>query len=327
MLKGIKREFKFIEFYIAITNRCNLQCIMCTTGKGKYSQEKELTSQEWENILGNLDSSCYIRRVTFGGGEPLLRQDLISIMKFACACDIETVNIITNGTLLNKGFLREFNRRELDKIGIIVSIDGLRQEHNFIRGKDIFDGVMDIFGFIYRHYYQNHILNDLSVSSILMPENFAGYIEFLEFFRTSYPGIKIDIQPVIPNNEICYLKGKFLLTPQEEESLEKIVSYLKIYPQLSQRPIYIIESYIDYFHNRLAKSDSCLTGTKALNITYEGKPYLCGVELDMPLYKYTFREVYYSEAYQKELLRIEQCHEPCLQGLHINPDNYKDGNN
>jgi MoaA/NifB/PqqE/SkfB family radical SAM enzyme len=296
---------------------------MCTTGKGKYSGEGELSTKNWQRLILNLSESCDIERITFGGGEPLLRKDLGSVIKISCSTHIKTVNVITNGTLFGPNFIKQFSKEELKKIGIIFSIDGLEREHNFIRDSDIFKLVIEHFRYLYHFYYKKGIINDLSISSILMPENFAYYMDFLEMVKNDYPGIKVDIQPVIPNNEICYIKEKFDLTKKEERALSQIVEYIKKNPYISQRPLYIVESYIDYFHNNLAKANSCLTGTKSLNITYEGKPYLCGVELNLPLYIYSFKDVYYSQEYQKGLERIAQCHEPCLQGLHINPDNYK----
>ncbi len=142
-MNGMKFDVR--EFYIAITNRCNLSCIMCTTGKGKFDAGRELTTERWKAVLVNLNRNCRIRRVTFGGGEPLLRADIAEIMKFACASEIETVNIISNGTLFNDAFISQFSPEELRKIGVIFSIDGLEYDHDFIRGTGVFRRVFPNF--------------------------------------------------------------------------------------------------------------------------------------------------------------------------------------
>lgn len=312
------KEFNIIEFYIAITNRCNLGCIMCTTGNGRFNSRKELTKEEWIKLIANLDRNCKIERITFGGGEPLLREDLGEIMKFACTTDIGTVNVISNGVLLDEKFIDKFQQKELNKIGIIFSIDGLEYEHNFIRGTGVFQKTFCNFEELYRGYFKNGRISSLALSSILMPENFANYISHLAFFR-KYEGVKIDIQPVIPNNEICYLKEAFKLTESEKSKLQEIVNYVVNNIDLSTRNSGVIKSYIRYFDNNLLKSGRCLTGYESLNITYEGYPYLCGKEILMPLHKFDFKEVFYSKEFQNELERINLCKEPCLQGLHINP--------
>lgn len=312
------KEFNIIEFYIAITNRCNLGCIMCTTGKGRFDAQKELTKEEWLKLIANLDKNCKVERITFGGGEPLLREDLGEIIKFACATDIGTVNVISNGVLFDEKFMEKFQENELKKIGVIFSIDGLEYEHNFIRGTGVFQKTFSNFEGLYRGYFKSGRINSLTLSSILMPENFAHYISHLEFFK-KYEGVKIDIQPVIPNNEICYLKEPFKLTEAERGKLREIVDYVINNIDLSTRNSAVIKSYIRYFDNNLLKSGRCLTGYESLNITYEGYPYLCGKEILMPLHKFDFKEVFNSKEFQDELKRINACKEPCLQGLHINP--------
>lgn len=315
-----EKEFNITEFYIAITNRCNLQCIMCTTGKGKYDSQKELTTDEWIKLISNLDESCKIQRVTFGGGEPLLRNDTTEIMKFACSTDISTVNIISNGMLLDEKFMKNFTEQELRKMQIIFSIDGLEYNHNFIRGSLVFQEVFKNFELLYHNYFKNQRINHLQISSILMPENFAGYSSFLDFLK-QYKGVRVDIQPVIPNNELCYVRGNFRLTEEEKTRLREIISYVLENPELSSRPATLIKYYAEYFDNRLIKSGRCLTGFESLNITFEGYPYLCGKEIHMPLHQFDFKTVFHSVEYQAELERIKTCKEPCLQGLHINPEN------
>ena len=316
-----RKEFNITEFYIAITNRCNLKCIMCTTGKGKFDIQDEITKEEWKRLILNLNNDCNIERITFGGGEPLLRKDLPEIIKFVCATDIATVNIISNGILFNEEFLNNFSKEELKKIGIIFSIDGLEYTHDFIRGSGAFQKSFFNFKAIYHNYYKLQRINFLTVSSILMPENFMHYIAFLMLLK-QYKGVRVDIQPVIPNNELCHVKGNFLITELEKNKLKDIIEYVKNNPDISARPVSVVERYIDYFDNKLKKSNRCLTGFESLNITFEGKPYLCGTEINMPLYKLRFKDVFNSSDYQKELERIKNCKEPCLQGLHINPDNY-----
>ncbi len=317
--KVIAEEFNITEFYIAITNRCNLRCIMCTTGQGKYTAENELSADQWIKAIANLNKNCHIRRITFGGGEPLLRQELAEIVKFACGTKVSAINIISNGTLITKEFMDKFSPEELSKISITLSIDGLSYDHNFIRGTEAFERAFKSFEMLYYDYFTPKIIVNLSLSSILMPENFANYIVFLDFFK-KYKGLKIDIQPVIPNNELCYVKKTFQLTALEKEKLKEIVKYVCENSAISSRQEGMIRFYPKYFDNQLTKSQRCTTGFESLNITYNGLPYLCGKEIAMPVNQFDFKDIFNSPGYQTEIERIKLCKEPCLQGLHINPN-------
>jgi len=311
------KNFKIREFYIAITNRCNLACIMCTTGQARHNVKDELTAEEWKKVVTSLNKDCLIQRITFGGGEPLLRKDLAEIIKFSCSVGIEEVNIISNGTLLNRGFMQQFDENELKKLGINISIDGLEYDHDYIRGHGVFKRMINNFDSLYKDFLEPGRIKDLVVSSILMQENFAHYIDFLEFIK-KYAGVRVDIQPVIPNNEICYQKGDFKLTEVEKNDLAGIINYLLEHIEISARPTEVIKSYLRYFDNNLAKSNRCSTGYESLNITFDGYPYLCGKQIMMPLHKFDFKDVFYSKEYQDELQRIKSCKQPCLQGLHLN---------
>jgi MoaA/NifB/PqqE/SkfB family radical SAM enzyme len=297
---------------------------MCTTGKGRHDAKNELTAEDWKKTIVNLNRDCLVQRVTFGGGEPLLREDLAEIIKFTCSAGVEEVNIISNGILLSEKFMRRFNSNELKKLGINISIDGLQYDHNYIRGQGAFERTMKNLEFLYYGFLKPGRIKDLVISSTLMQENFAHYIDFLEFFK-KYEGIRIDIQPVIPNNEICYQRGEFKLTELEKNKLRGIIDYLVKNINISTRPAGMIKSYIKYFDNNLAKSGRCSTGYESLNITFDGYPYLCGKQILMPLCKFTFKDVFYSQEYQNELERVKACRQPCLQGLHLNPEEeYKD---
>jgi len=58
--------------HLEISNRCNLTCRYCYVGA---KAGKELSTEKWERILNDL--ACYgVFQVTFGGGEPTLRDDL-----------------------------------------------------------------------------------------------------------------------------------------------------------------------------------------------------------------------------------------------------------
>jgi MoaA/NifB/PqqE/SkfB family radical SAM enzyme len=296
---------------------------MCTTGKGVHNIENELTTEDWKKIIINLNKECKPARIIFGGGEPLIREDIAEIIKFTCSTDVANVTFITNGILLNEEFMNKFDKNELGKMSVNFSIDGLEYEHNFIRGTGVFQKMFKSFEMVYHDYFKPRRIKDLVINSILMPENFRNYVDFLEYFK-KYEGVRVDIQPVIPNNEIFWFTKYFMLTDLEKNKLHEIVTYVENNPDQSCRHPLMVKSYIKFFNNELLKGQRCAAGRGSLNITLEGNTFLCGKEILMPLHKFSFKDVFYSDEYQNEMKRIDVCEKPCLQGLQIGTEDFQD---
>jgi len=88
-----------INYTLGLTYRCNSRCKTCNI----HSQPKvgELTLNEWTRIFRSIGKSPYW--VTFSGGEPFLRDDIILLHDRLCSiCNPKIINIPTNGLLTDK---------------------------------------------------------------------------------------------------------------------------------------------------------------------------------------------------------------------------------
>jgi cyclic pyranopterin phosphate synthase len=84
---------------IAVTARCNLRCVYCQPACGAEGSDL-LTAGEIGNVLRQA-VACGIRKVRITGGEPLLRQDMVRIVReAACIPGLDDLSLTTNGTLL-----------------------------------------------------------------------------------------------------------------------------------------------------------------------------------------------------------------------------------
>jgi len=72
------------------------------------------------------------RWVTFTGGEPFMRKDILDIAKFAKDSGME-VSFISNGALINADIARRIVELGVDSI--CFSLDGCRDVHNNVRGR------------------------------------------------------------------------------------------------------------------------------------------------------------------------------------------------
>jgi len=103
---------------ISLTPKCNLSCIYCHR-EGEKDPEAPLTAAEIAEVL-RVAAVFGIRSVKFTGGEPLLRPDLIEIVKSVPA-GVES-SITTNGILL-AGIAADLKQAGLRRVN--VSIDSL----------------------------------------------------------------------------------------------------------------------------------------------------------------------------------------------------------
>lgn len=89
---------------IAVTYRCNLSCRFCYAGCSCTQSaipQQEMTSGQAKEVLRIIREDVQIPSVSFTGGEPLLRSDLLELIRYAQHVLGLRVNLITNGTLIS----------------------------------------------------------------------------------------------------------------------------------------------------------------------------------------------------------------------------------
>lgn len=135
---------KFFGFQWHITNFCNLRCYHCYQNDFTHTQEIPFT--EITKIIDRIVQELrdYYIGINVTGGEPLLRVDIYEILKYLDKKDnIKTINIITNGLLLNDKAMEKLN--ELKKIKELkISLEGGDTKANDrIRGRGTFNRVIN----------------------------------------------------------------------------------------------------------------------------------------------------------------------------------------
>jgi cyclic pyranopterin phosphate synthase len=122
---------------VSLTPQCNLSCIYCHR-EGEKSPEGPLSATEIAEVL-RVAAGFGIRSVKFTGGEPMLRPDLIEIIR-SVPLGMES-SITTNGTLL-AGLAADLRQAGLRRVN--VSIDSLDHEtYRKITGVDRLSDVLE----------------------------------------------------------------------------------------------------------------------------------------------------------------------------------------
>jgi len=111
------------------TRRCNLRCRHCYSASDDGCGEREMTTDQAKQFLGQLkDAQAPV--CLFSGGEPLLRPDLFDLLAEAKRIGLPTV-ISTNGTQIDADTARRLHELALRYVGI--SLDGQEPFHDRFR--------------------------------------------------------------------------------------------------------------------------------------------------------------------------------------------------
>ncbi|NLB00065.1 MAG: GTP 3',8-cyclase MoaA [Methanomicrobiales archaeon] len=121
---------------ISLTSGCNLRCIYCHA-EGEVNPEEQMSAGDIAELM-QIGVKFGIRSVKFTGGEPLLRHDLVDIVR-SVPPGIES-SMTTNGTRLAE---MAADLKEAGLARVNVSLDTLRPErYRQITGKDCLADVL-----------------------------------------------------------------------------------------------------------------------------------------------------------------------------------------
>ena len=120
---------------------CNQKCLHCYAAGQPLSDTPELTTAQWKEVLDRL-RAANIPQVTFTGGEPTLRADLVELVD---AAQWFVTRLNTNGRMLTSMMCKELHEASLDAVQItfysadadihneLVGVDGYNDTLNGIK--------------------------------------------------------------------------------------------------------------------------------------------------------------------------------------------------
>ncbi len=113
-----------------MTRRCNLKCVHCYSSSRNIRYKNELSTDEGKQLISDLaDFGAPV--ILFSGGEPLMREDLPELARFAVDRGMRAV-ISTNATLMTKKMADILKKIGVSYVG--VSLDGMKKTHDRFRG-------------------------------------------------------------------------------------------------------------------------------------------------------------------------------------------------
>lgn len=193
---------------------CNQKCVHCYAAGQKQGNEKELTTLEWKKIIDKC-RKIGIPQITFTGGEPTIRKDLIELIEYS-KWFVTRVN--TNGVLLTKELCKKLYEASLDSIQITLYSSN-REIHNQLVGANNFDKTIEGI----RNALEAGI--NVSINTPLCITN-KEYVETLKFLHEL--GVKyVSCSGLIVTGNAKKEKSKQLQLSSEElhDILQKSVKY------------------------------------------------------------------------------------------------------
>jgi len=119
------RTFNYLR--LAVNEICNLRCIYCMPEAGiDFKPNYKILSKTEIFKLLQITTDLGVSKVRFTGGEPLLRKDILDIIKFTKNIStVKSIHLTTNGLLL-ASMLDELEDSGLT--GVNISLDTLNSE-------------------------------------------------------------------------------------------------------------------------------------------------------------------------------------------------------
>ena len=131
-----KRHINYLR--ISVTDRCNLKCDYCMPHKAiKHLKQELLLSVDEIAAIAGEAAKLGISKIRLTGGEPLMRKDIVGIVRgIAAVKGINDLSMTTNGTRL-KGLAAPLAEAGLKRINISLDTINKEQYHRTTRVGDL----------------------------------------------------------------------------------------------------------------------------------------------------------------------------------------------
>ncbi len=160
-----------------LTERCNLDCLMCFQSQIRKKKNAELPLLKINDFYSKHRKE--IMAVNITGGEPFLRPDCIELSEKLDKLGIVT-SINTNGTLLTPEIIDRLAQLSFLR-SVIISVDGSREIHEAIRKKrGIFEKTVNNIRLLTKKIR----INAIQINTMILPETVTGLEDHITYFES-----------------------------------------------------------------------------------------------------------------------------------------------
>lgn len=159
-------SLRYLE--LQITDRCNLRCRHCYLGEGHH---QDLPFEKIKRILKEFEEIQGLR-LLISGGEPFLHPQFWELNEILRNYDFRSI-LLSNGTLITEEVARRLKVHEVQ-----LSLDGMKEGHESLRGKGTFEKVIRAIDFL------KEVNIKVSIATMIHRHNLKEFDE-LSFFIQS----------------------------------------------------------------------------------------------------------------------------------------------
>lgn len=261
-----------IKIQWKITNKCNLRCKHCYLGKlNGFELDFDKVMEITDTIINS-----NVMEVTLSGGECLTYKGIEKVIEKLLNNGIK-VDVFTNALLL-KDILNKINDKIQDKTKLLfyISVDGLKGNHEKIRGKNTFDRTINNMKYAIEKGYSvvtNTVINKINYSDIndmvvLLKTMGVKDVQLSNLIvqGNATTDLKIDLKSQM------MLKEKLSMLYKEHPEFGYIY-YSEVPDENGVRKVYSLsEKKDEYIGNDNWK---CTAGVARVTIDPNGKVYCC----------------------------------------------------
>jgi MoaA/NifB/PqqE/SkfB family radical SAM enzyme len=245
-----------------ITHACNARCKHCHLG-GPVKEERASPQR-----LGELCRTLRPVVAQLSGGEPMLRSDLVPIIKqFSRPNKAPYIVITTNGTLLTRSKYFELREAGVDEISL--SLDYPDERH------DLFRGVPGLFGKIQTLIRGIDLDKSKAITlcCVVQSDNFRDLPKMATLAQRWGVRLNLSAYTRLRTNNSGYL-----LSPDDLGEFKKVVTELIAFKKKFRTLYtsdYVFKQMIGYFER--GSVPGCRTGERFFNVNPDGTFSPCGL--------------------------------------------------
>lgn len=203
--------------WFSLNDQCNLNCRYCFADAkyiGASPSVGELTTGEVMDILDNVVDAG-TRAIQFAGGEPTLRKDLEEIINYASHFVYVALN--TNGQLIDEDRARSLAQAGVSQVK--VSVDGLKENHEWCRGKGTFEKAVEAI--------RNFKKYGVPCVMMIMTLSRKNYADLPDLFKLSRDlGADFIMVEFVPMGHSCN-KAEWVLTKEQRKEAQRYLAELQ----------------------------------------------------------------------------------------------------
>ena len=171
-----------------VTYRCPLHCVFCYNPVNYAANKKELSTDEWKDVLRQA-RKLGAAQLGFSGGEPLVRDDLEELIGEAHQLGYYT-NLITSGVGLTEARISKMKELGLDHIQLSFQ-DSTKEMNDFLSSTKTFDLKSKVAALIKKYDYPmvlNVVLHRYNLDHVgrIIEMAVEMGVEYLELANTQY---------------------------------------------------------------------------------------------------------------------------------------------